>query len=402
MEVHPPPAKRSKWDEGAPERAPLLRKSVLVHGLTKQTELNGLTGFTLDFDAAAGRYVVAIDGKTYRLKTDNLQDASPPPKTLVGKLVEVQGLVNKPELNGKTGIASEFDAESGRYTINIEGTIYKLRAANLRDSSHKLFSTDPAKDAQQAPTLPDQPSAPPSIPRSTPPSEIVGKLIEVQGLVSKPELNGARALVKSYHFDVDRYEVELSDDQGTFKLKRENMRDLTAIPQSPDGDHQSKPEVIMTKTITINATHKGRMIGSGGEQIRKIQQESGAGIEILSPPSKPDIALIRITGTTAQLDAAEKMVEERLTFVREKMMQKVAQAAKVMDLSEKPVDTKMAYDTSWHSWNVREPTWQGTGHSHGSHQNDSWNSWNYESSWQSANQWSRDMDWYDGGVWKNS
>merc|ERR1712187_1020014 len=61
----------------------------------------------------------------------------------------------------------------------------------------------------------------------------IGKMVEVQQLVNKPELNGARGVVKEFHRETGRFTVEV--DVGAsgikeFKLKPENLRE-TILPQ---------------------------------------------------------------------------------------------------------------------------------------------------------------------------
>ena len=52
---------------------------------------------------------------------------------LVGKQVLVHGLVAKPELNDRTGTATGWDSERGRYTVRLQdGNTVALKPANLR------------------------------------------------------------------------------------------------------------------------------------------------------------------------------------------------------------------------------------------------------------------------------
>ena len=52
---------------------------------------------------------------------------------LVGKQVLVHGLVAKPELNQRTGTAAGWDSERGRYSVRLQdGSTVALKPANLR------------------------------------------------------------------------------------------------------------------------------------------------------------------------------------------------------------------------------------------------------------------------------
>ena len=61
---------------------------------------------------------------------DGSEDAAP----LSGKRVEMHGLLARPDLNGRTGDATQFSSESGRYTVVVEGgsETVALKPANLR------------------------------------------------------------------------------------------------------------------------------------------------------------------------------------------------------------------------------------------------------------------------------
>ena len=45
----------------------------------------------------------------------------------------INGLVAKPELNGRTGTAVSFDSDKGRYSVELDGTSssFKIKPCNL-------------------------------------------------------------------------------------------------------------------------------------------------------------------------------------------------------------------------------------------------------------------------------
>ena len=58
------------------------------------------------------------------------------------------------------------------------------------------------------------------------PGPAPGAVVEVTGLVNRPELNGVRGRVVRYISDKDRWLVELNDGHGKASLKAENMREV--------------------------------------------------------------------------------------------------------------------------------------------------------------------------------
>jgi hypothetical protein len=59
----------------------------------------------------------------------------------VGMHVTVQGVVARPELNGRTGVCQAFDHQSGRWTIrfDLDDTLVKLQAEKLRALAQVLL-----------------------------------------------------------------------------------------------------------------------------------------------------------------------------------------------------------------------------------------------------------------------
>jgi hypothetical protein len=85
--------------------------AVIIRGLHSSTSHNGSTGRVKGFDAARGRYQVAVEhgnSDVLLLKPGNLtQQCS----------IEVTNLESKPELNGKVGDIFNYDAENERYMV---------------------------------------------------------------------------------------------------------------------------------------------------------------------------------------------------------------------------------------------------------------------------------------------
>ena len=93
---------------------------VVLHSLTLRTELNGVKGRCVD------------------LKLE----------PLLGCCVVINGLASKPELNGCRGKTLSFDAEKGRYSVELDATSdsYMIKTCNLaRDTESATTSREMIK-----------------------------------------------------------------------------------------------------------------------------------------------------------------------------------------------------------------------------------------------------------------
>ena len=63
-------------------------------------------------------------------------EAAAPTPNLSGRRVRIFGLKGRPELNGRSGVAGRFDAAKGRYEVAVEGEAEAvlLKPANLQDA----------------------------------------------------------------------------------------------------------------------------------------------------------------------------------------------------------------------------------------------------------------------------
>jgi len=99
--------------QGAPQHPPPTYamgcgSTVVVRGLTKQPEHNEKVGRILKFDESRERYDVDLDGAILSLKPQNLTQQC---------RVEVVGMETESELNGSIGEVSNYDADTGLYTV---------------------------------------------------------------------------------------------------------------------------------------------------------------------------------------------------------------------------------------------------------------------------------------------
>jgi hypothetical protein len=66
--------------------------------------------------------------------------AAAPTPNLLGRRVRIDGLKGRPELNGRCGVAGRFDAAKGRYEVAVEG---EAEAVLLRPANLKVIRANP-------------------------------------------------------------------------------------------------------------------------------------------------------------------------------------------------------------------------------------------------------------------
>jgi hypothetical protein len=87
------------------------------------------------------------DGSLLSFKPANLKEVlglqelpDPSAGGLVGEQVLLHGLVAKPELNNRRGIATAWDSERGRYTVRLQdGTMVAFKPENLRSLQRMMM-----------------------------------------------------------------------------------------------------------------------------------------------------------------------------------------------------------------------------------------------------------------------
>ena len=134
----PKPAEPVVTEEAKPEELSehLMGKRVLLHGLGL-ADMNGRSGVVTSLNHAARRYVVSIrpaegsrSRSSFQLKALNLM------VDLTGKRVVIHG-TSRDDMNGRLGMATTFDAKSGRYAVRVdsdgEGRTFRLKPANVSE-----------------------------------------------------------------------------------------------------------------------------------------------------------------------------------------------------------------------------------------------------------------------------
>ena len=124
-----------------------LQTRVVLRDLKKQQHLNGLPGEVVNFVHALpgvegkGRYEVSVGAAgMFLLKPENLE---------VRAHGIICGIQARPELNGRKGNVIEWQAETGRFKVEIEGETdeyFALRPANIRMAGRGTTAAPPQAD----------------------------------------------------------------------------------------------------------------------------------------------------------------------------------------------------------------------------------------------------------------
>eukprot|EP00747_Dinoflagellata_sp_TGD_P191926 gnl/TRDRNA2_/TRDRNA2_56006_c1_seq1.p1 gnl/TRDRNA2_/TRDRNA2_56006_c1~~gnl/TRDRNA2_/TRDRNA2_56006_c1_seq1.p1 ORF type:complete len:570 (+),score=92.42 gnl/TRDRNA2_/TRDRNA2_56006_c1_seq1:1-1710(+) len=103
--------------------------NVRIKGLVVQPELNGVgDALVFEFEQLSGSFKVQVTSQkmVLSLPPENIELPS-------GTSVEIMGVQSRPELNGRRGKIVAFDADVGRYSVQMSaGEIKQLRPANVR------------------------------------------------------------------------------------------------------------------------------------------------------------------------------------------------------------------------------------------------------------------------------
>lgn len=153
---------------------------VSLQGLVNKAERNGDHGVIQQHNPQNDRYIVLLEDteETMSVKATNL---------LQHVKVTLHDIESKPELNGKEGTILAWSSTKERYNIHLSNprTFLSLRPANIKLQN--------------------------------------GTVAQIQGLKSKPELNGKFGTIKEWIPSSNKYDVQLSASQ-IIRVKAEVMR----------------------------------------------------------------------------------------------------------------------------------------------------------------------------------
>lgn len=152
---------------------------VSLKGLVSKSEYNGDRGVVQQYIPKSKRYVVELEDseETLSIKPENM---------LQHVHVTVHDIQSQPELNGKTGTVITWCPNKERYNIYVS-------------SLKKVVSLKPGNVVLET-----------------------GIVARVNGLESRPELNGEWGTIKSWNKESNKYDVQLSASQ-IIRVKAENM-----------------------------------------------------------------------------------------------------------------------------------------------------------------------------------
>lgn len=161
-----------------------------------------------------------------------------------GELMEVLGLKNQADFNGKIVRVLRYYPDLDRYEVKFEGGRYDGVAAKLREEN-LMYSAVEEKTVLESKELPEG-----EIPNGT--------KVEIRGLQSETArwLNGQIALVVQWDVEGERYDLRLEVNNAIKKVKPANIQiPLPAGWEEHYDEHLSRHYYINTKTQKVTWKH---------------------------------------------------------------------------------------------------------------------------------------------------
>jgi curved DNA-binding protein CbpA len=156
-----------------------------------------------------------------------------------GTVVSLKGLVSRPDRNGDRGEIVQYDASSGRYTVQLEDSeeLLRVKPGNLLQHIHvnlQGIESQPALNGQQGTIIAwDDEKERYNIyvmnmskVVSLKPNNVIlekGTVAKITGLTAKPELNHKFGTIQSWIRETNRYDVQVSENQ-VVRIKVDNVR----------------------------------------------------------------------------------------------------------------------------------------------------------------------------------
>ena len=156
-----------------------------------------------------------------------------------GTVVSLKGLRNRPEKNGDRGVVQQYNTQNGRYIVQLEDSdeTMAVKPSNLLQHVHvrlQGIESKPELNGKTGTIIAWNPSAERysiyvmalSKAVSLKPANVVldnGTVGQIFGLMSKPELNGKWGTIKEWDRSANRYNVQLSHDK-IIRVKVESIR----------------------------------------------------------------------------------------------------------------------------------------------------------------------------------
>mmetsp|Transcript_125678 Transcript_125678/g.217958 ORF Transcript_125678/g.217958 Transcript_125678/m.217958 type:complete len:514 (+) Transcript_125678:76-1617(+) len=199
-------------------------EKVIIEGLSKCTEFNGLSGIVQFFDVQSGRYNILLSSpesgnKIAMLKRENCRLL--PLKE--GTEVLIEGLSKRPAFNGLRGTVQSFDVQSGRYKILLSSPDFDSKTAMLKRENCCLAPMNELAKTTKHCT--DRENA---VDDYVLESQFdTGAEVVIEGLSKYPAFNGMRGTVQCFEVQSGRYNILLSTPVRGCKstmVKQDNLR----------------------------------------------------------------------------------------------------------------------------------------------------------------------------------
>lgn len=217
--------------------------------------------------------------------SDRVKNAS---EAVLGQTVRIKNLEKKAELNGRCGVCIGFEKDQDRYIVRlITGGVESDVA--LRDQNFSILKP-----------------------------KLRGTLVQVQGLQSKPELNGRYGFVDEFLRENERYRVFLPDRPGTaltMALKSENLEKVTSTNAKPiaangtvEASKSFSPAARAAPKAANNGTTSSNGTSASNGATRSAPKEPKEAPKAKAPAA-PAPATVP-SAATARAAAAEKTKED--------------------------------------------------------------------------------------------
>lgn len=217
--------------------------------------------------------------------SDRVKNAS---EAVLGQTVRIKNLEKKAELNGRCGVCIGFEKDQDRYIVRlITGGVESDVA--LRDQNFSILKP-----------------------------KLRGALVQVQGLQSKPELNGRYGFVDEFLRENERYCVFLPDRPGTaltMALKSENLEKVTSTNAKPiaangtvEASKSFSPAARAAPKAANNGTTSSNGTSASNGATRSAPKEPKEAPKAKAPAA-PAPATVP-SAATARAAAAEKTKED--------------------------------------------------------------------------------------------
>jgi len=142
--------------------------------------------------------------------------------------------------------------------------------------------------------------------------------LRVMVQANRPEKVLAAAKMIKDLFGNEEYRNRIKREQHRMAIEQE-QEPAGLPPMFADPEFANRPDTHRpisgpgtVKRISVPASRVGLVIGRGGENIKYLQMTSGARIQVNKDPTldAPDMRSIELSGTPAQIERAERMIED--------------------------------------------------------------------------------------------